>query len=70
VKALARTADEYDYDARLMNAVEAVNDDQKHVLFDKVSHYFRGDLSGKTVALWGCPSSPRPMTCARHQAAC
>jgi len=41
VKALARTADEYDYDARLMNAVEAVNDDQKHVLFDKVSHYFR-----------------------------
>jgi len=59
VKALARTADEYDYDARLMNAVEAVNDDQKHVLFDKVSHYFRGDLSGKTVALWGLSFKPK-----------
>ncbi|TDT42976.1 UDPglucose 6-dehydrogenase [Halospina denitrificans] len=59
VKALARTAHEYDYDARLMNAVEAVNNSQKYVLFDKVSHYFKGDLNGKTVALWGLSFKPK-----------
>lgn len=53
VKALAWTAEEYDYESRLLNAVEAVNNDQKHVLFDKISHHYRGDLAGKTIALWG-----------------
>ena len=59
VKALAWTAREYDYEARLLDAVEAVNNDQKHALFDKVSHYFGGDLEGKTVALWGLAFKPK-----------
>jgi UDPglucose 6-dehydrogenase len=58
VQALARTARDCDYDARLLNAVEAVNHAQKHVLFDKVSHYFSGDLKGKTIALWGLAFKP------------
>ncbi len=58
VKALSRTATEYDYDSRLLNAVDAVNDAQKHVLFDKVSHYFKGDLEGRTVAVWGLAFKP------------
>ena len=58
VKALSRTASEYDYDSRLLNAVDAVNDAQKHVLFDKVSHYFKGDLEGRTVAVWGLAFKP------------
>ena len=58
VQALARTARDCDYESRLLNAVEAVNYAQKHVLFDKVSHYFRGDLSGKVVALWGLAFKP------------
>jgi UDPglucose 6-dehydrogenase len=58
VQALARTARDCDYDARLLNAVEAVNYAQKHVLFDKVSHYFGGDLKGKTIALWGLAFKP------------
>ncbi|PSF04918.1 UDP-glucose 6-dehydrogenase [Marinobacter fuscus] len=58
VQALARTAADCDYDARLLNAVEAVNYAQKHVLFDKVSHYFQGNLDGKVVALWGLAFKP------------
>ncbi|MEQ5834069.1 UDP-glucose/GDP-mannose dehydrogenase family protein [Marinobacter sp. R17] len=58
VTALSRTARDCDYEARLLNAVEAVNMAQKHVLFDKVSHYFGGDLEGKTIALWGLAFKP------------
>ena len=58
VQALARTARDCDYESRLLNAVEAVNYAQKHVLFDKVSHYFRGELDGKVVALWGLAFKP------------
>jgi UDPglucose 6-dehydrogenase len=58
VQALARTARDCDYDARLLNAVEAVNYAQKHVLYDKISHYFNGDLQGKVVALWGLAFKP------------
>ncbi len=58
VQALARTARDCDYESRLLNAVEAVNYAQKHVLFDKVSHYFQGDLRGKVVAVWGLAFKP------------
>ncbi len=58
VQALTRTARDCDYDATLLNAVEAVNHAQKHVLFDKISHYFNGDLKGKVVALWGLAFKP------------
>ncbi|MBZ2167806.1 MULTISPECIES: UDP-glucose dehydrogenase family protein [Marinobacter] len=58
VQALARTAGDIGYEAKLLNAVEAVNYAQKHVLFDKISHYFQGDLKGKVVALWGLAFKP------------
>ncbi|MDL0429805.1 UDP-glucose/GDP-mannose dehydrogenase family protein [Marinobacter sp. TBZ242] len=58
VQALARTARDCDYDSRLLNAVEAVNSAQKHVLFDKISHYFNSDLRGKVIALWGLAFKP------------
>ena len=58
VQALARTAHSIGYDAKLLNAVEAVNYAQKHVLFDKISHYFGGELEGKVVGLWGLAFKP------------
>jgi len=58
VQALARTAESIGYEATLLNAVESVNYAQKHVLFDKISHYFRGDLTGKVVGLWGLAFKP------------
>lgn len=58
VKALIRTAEQYGYTMQVLNAVEAVNERQKGVLFDKLSHLFGGDLKGKTVALWGLSFKP------------
>ena len=58
VQALARTARDCDYESKLLNAVEAVNYAQKHVLFDKISHYFQSDLKGKVIALWGLAFKP------------
>ena len=43
----------------LMKAVDAVNDQQKQVLFRKVKSHFGDDLAGKTLALWGLAFKPR-----------
>src|SRR3569623_210182 len=53
VKALERTARDVDYSAQLLQAVEAVNERQKHLLFDKITRHFGGKLAGRTIALWG-----------------
>ncbi|MBL1432076.1 MAG: UDP-glucose/GDP-mannose dehydrogenase family protein [Gammaproteobacteria bacterium] len=58
VMALARTAEEYGYEAELLNAVESVNNRQKHRLFEKINRHFSGDLKGKTFALWGLAFKP------------
>ncbi|HJZ54163.1 MAG TPA: UDP-glucose/GDP-mannose dehydrogenase family protein [Gemmataceae bacterium] len=44
---------------KLMRAVDEVNDEQKQVLFRKVSKHFGGSLAGKTLALWGLAFKPR-----------
>ena len=43
----------------LMQSVDDVNEAQKQVLFRKVSHFFGGDLAGKTLAVWGLAFKPR-----------
>jgi UDPglucose 6-dehydrogenase len=55
VKALIGTADEYGYEARLIKAVDTVNNDQKLVLASKIKEYFepQGGVKGKTLGLWG-----------------
>jgi UDPglucose 6-dehydrogenase len=58
VQALARTAHAVGYDARLLDAVEAVNDAQKSRLFALLSRHFGGDLKGRTIALWGLAFKP------------
>ena len=58
VQALIRTADNIDYDAKVLKAVEVRNNEQKSVLFKKIHNYFNGDLSGKTFALWGLSFKP------------
>ena len=59
VQALIKTGNEYNYDLRVLKAVEAVNQEQKLVLFNKINTYFHGDLSGKTIALWGLSFKPQ-----------
>ena len=58
VQALARTAHSVGYDARLLGAVEAVNDAQKSRLFALLSKHFGGKLKGLTVAVWGLAFKP------------
>ena len=58
VQALTRTASEVGYDAELLKAVEAVNFRQKQTLFTKLSNALDGDLSGRTVAVWGLSFKP------------
>jgi len=59
IKALERTARDYGYQAKMLQAVEMVNDAQKHVLFQKISRHYQGDLKGKTFALWGLSFKPK-----------
>ncbi|MCG9879882.1 MAG: UDP-glucose/GDP-mannose dehydrogenase family protein [Bacteroidia bacterium] len=59
VKALIRTANENGHSMRILQAVEDVNEDQKSVLFNKVASHFKGDLKGKTFAMWGLSFKPK-----------
>ena len=58
VKALIKTAESNGYSMKVLKAVEEVNEEQKHRLFEKLSRYYQGDLKGKTVALWGLAFKP------------
>jgi len=58
VKALQRSARDVGHEARVLTAVEAVNDAQKHVLFAKISRFFGGKLAGRRIAVWGLAFKP------------
>lgn len=58
VKALIRTAGQYGYHTRLLQAVEDVNQAQKRVLVEKITGRFGEDLSGKCFAIWGLAFKP------------
>ena len=53
VKALQRSADEAGRPLKLLAAVEAVNQAQKHVLAEKIKQRFSENIKGKCVAVWG-----------------
>lgn len=52
VQALGFTADEYDYDFKILDAVMAVNDKQRLSMLDKINGHF-GDLNGVQITVWG-----------------
>jgi UDPglucose 6-dehydrogenase len=58
VRALVRTAEQVGYQPQLLQAIEAVNNRQKQVLFKKISQHFQGNLRGRTFALWGLAFKP------------
>lgn len=58
VKALIRTAAQQGYRMQVLEAVEAVNERQKGILFEKIERYFNGDLAGRSVAMWGLSFKP------------
>ena len=59
VQALIRTAKEIDYDSTILEAVETVNNRQKTKLYSYIHAHFKGDIKGKTFALWGLSFKPK-----------
>lgn len=58
VQALAKSAQEVNYNFDILNSVMNVNEKQKTKLIPQINKYFGGDLKGKTIALWGLSFKP------------
>ena len=58
VKALIHTGREAGLSLGVLQAVEAANDRQKHVLVDRVVERFGSDLTGRCFAVWGLAFKP------------
>jgi UDPglucose 6-dehydrogenase len=59
IKALIKTADELGHDFTILKAVQEVNDKQKLVLLKKIMQHYKGNVTGKTFAVWGLSFKPR-----------
>ena len=58
VKALIATSRENNYEAQLLQAVDSVNDRQKHVLFEKLMKPFDNNIEGRKFSIWGLSFKP------------
>lgn len=58
VQALAKTAQDYEYDFKVLQSVMDVNHAQKKRLLPLIKQHFGDDLKGKTIAVWGLAFKP------------
>lgn len=58
VQALARSAKEVNYDMKILDAVMEINEKQKTIIVPKVKSFFKNDLKGKKIAIWGLAFKP------------
>lgn len=58
VKALVKSGEDLNFKFEILSAVMKVNNEQKIILLPKIKNYFRGDLSGKKIAVWGLAFKP------------
>ncbi len=58
VQALAKSGQEQHYDFKILQAVMEVNENQKTILLPRIKNYFRGNLQGKRIAVWGLAFKP------------
>src|SRR5471032_3627991 len=58
MRALIHSAKQANCSSDLLEAVEAINQRQKSKLFERINAYFKGNLQGKTFALWGLAFKP------------
>lgn len=58
IRAIIKIAEEVGYEMQVLKAVEAVNDAQKNILFDKLNRHFANDMQGRTIAVWGLSFKP------------
>lgn len=58
VQALAKSSSDVKYDFKILKAVMDVNQDQKTKLIPRIKEYFKNNLKGKTIAIWGLSFKP------------
>lgn len=58
VKALQKAGKDQNYDFKILNSVIEINSIQKTILLPKIENYFKNDLKGKTIAIWGLAFKP------------
>jgi UDPglucose 6-dehydrogenase len=58
VQALVKSGNEHNFSFEILKSVMTVNEEQKTVIIPKIKNFFRGDLSGKKIALWGLAFKP------------
>ncbi len=58
VKAILKTGKEYGHNLSIIEAVERVNREQRRIMVDRVLKFFKGDVKGKTFAVWGLSFKP------------
>lgn len=58
VQALSKSSADVNYNFRILEAVMEVNTDQKTILIPRIKDFYRGDLKGKTFAIWGLSFKP------------
>jgi len=59
MQALIHTARSRGYTPRVLEAADAVNQDQRRLFFDLIANYYQGDLQGRTFAVWGLSFKPQ-----------
>jgi len=59
VQALSKTSEVIGYQPELLHAVEAINNRQKNKLMEYINKHFKGDIKGKTFAVWGLSFKPK-----------
>jgi len=58
VQALAKSAEDVNYDFKILQSVMAINEKQKTIIIPKIREFFNGSLAGKTIAIWGLAFKP------------
>ena len=58
VQALVKSGNENGFSFEILKAVMEVNESQKTIMFPKMKNFFRGNLSGKKIAIWGLAFKP------------
>ena len=58
VQALAKSAAEVNYDFKILESVMEINEKQKTIIIPKIKNYFKDNLKGKKIAVWGLAFKP------------
>jgi len=59
VKALIKTAERMGYELKICKATDEVNTNQREIFWNKIKTFFKGNLSGKRIGVWGLSFKPK-----------